>query len=69
MRNVDHDGKSFLCLVNLAGRTIKAGEQIMFFYGRYTNAYLMSNYGFSFKGNKYDQYDVFLELRPRSAAV
>ena len=38
----------------------------MFFYGRYTNANLMTDYGFCFRGNKYDQYDVSLELRPKS---
>ena len=65
-KHVDHSGNSYLVLVNHAGRTIKAGEQIMFYYGRYTNAYLLQNYGFCYRDNRYDQYDVYLEMRPQS---
>lgn len=63
---VDHKNNSYLVLTNQAGRTIKAGEQIMFFYGRYTNAYLLMNYGFCYRDNKYDQFDISLEMRPAS---
>ena len=38
----------------------------MFFYGRYTNAYLLLNYGFCYRDNRYDQIDVSLEMRPQS---
>ena len=38
----------------------------MFFYGRYTNAYLLVNYGFCYRDNKYDQIDILLELKPAS---
>jgi len=66
-KEVKHKGNSNLVLVNQAGRTIKVGEQIMFFYGRYTNAYLMLNYGFCYRDNKYDQFDIRLEMKPASA--
>lgn len=66
-KKVDHEGNSYLVLVNQAGRTIKTGEQIMFFYGRHTNAYLMLNYGFCYRDNKYDQIDIALEMKPASA--
>ena len=65
-REVDHENNSYLLLVNHSGRTMKAGEQIMFFYGRYTNAYLLVNYGFCYRDNKYDQIDILLELKPPS---
>ena len=65
-KEVDHENNSYLLLVNHSGRTMKAGEQIMFFYGRYTNAYLLVNYGFCYRDNKYDQIDVLLELKPPS---
>ena len=51
---VDHKNNSYLVLINQAGRTIKKGEQVMFYYGRYTNAYLMTNYGFCYRDNRYD---------------
>ena len=38
----------------------------MFFYGKYTSAYLLLNYGFCYKDNKYDQVDMSLEMRPQS---
>ena len=38
----------------------------MFYYGRYTNAYLLINYGFCYRDNRYDQFDVSLEMRPAS---
>ena len=38
----------------------------MFYYGRYTNAYLLINYGFCYRDNKYDQFDVSLQMRPAS---
>ena len=38
----------------------------MFFYGKYTSAYLLINYGFCYRDNKYDQVDVQLEMRPES---
>jgi len=62
---IEHD-ESYLVLGNLSSRTIKAGEQIMFFYGRYTNAYLMINYGFCFRDNRYDQLDIYLNMKPKS---
>ena len=65
-REVDHENNSYLLLVNHSGRTMKAGEQVMFFYGRYTNAYLLVNYGFCYRDNKYDQIDILLELKPLS---
>ena len=37
-KDVDHKNNSYLVLTNHAGRTIKAGEQIMFFYGRDNNS-------------------------------
>ena len=40
----------------------------MFFYGRYTNAYLLVNYGFCYRENRYDQIDVFVDLKPRSVS-
>ena len=33
---------------------------------RYTNAYLLLNYGFSYRDNKYDQFDISLRMRPAS---
>ena len=63
---VDHTNNSYLVLVNQTGRTIKEGEQIMFYYGKYTNAYLLTNYGFCYRDNMYDQFDVSLEMRPAS---
>ena len=54
LKAVDHSNNSYLVLVNQAGRTIKAGEQIMFFYGGYTNADLLMNYGFAYRENKYE---------------
>lgn len=53
-KRIDHKGNSYLVLVNQAARTIKEGEQIMFYYGRYTSAYLLINYGFCYRDNKYD---------------
>ena len=38
----------------------------MFFYGGYTNAYLLMNYGFAYRENKYEQFDVSLEMKPKS---
>ena len=66
MKDVDHAGNSYLVLVNHSGQTIKKGEQIMFYYGKYTNAYLLLNYGFSYRDNKYDQFDISLRMRPAS---
>ena len=66
LKAVDHSNNSYLVLVNQAGRTIKAGEQIMFFYGGYSNAYLLMNYGFAYRENKYEQFDVSLEMKPKS---
>ena len=66
IKKVDHEGNSYIVLNNLSSRTIKAGEQIMFFYGRYTNAYLLLNYGFCLRDNRFDQLDVYLDLKPRS---
>ena len=54
VKDVDHTGNSYLVLVNHAGKTIKAGEQIMFYYGRFTNAYLLLNYGFCYRDNRFD---------------
>lgn len=36
----------------------------MFFYGRYTNSYLLVNYGFCFRDNRYDQIDIYLNMVP-----
>ena len=66
LRHVDHKNNSYLCLINQSGKTIKKGEQVMFFYGKYTSAYLLLNYGFCYKDNKYDQVDMSLEMRPQS---
>ena len=38
----------------------------MFFYGKYTSPYLLLNYGFCYRDNRYDQVDVSLEMRPQS---
>ena len=51
-------------LVNQTGRTIKEGEQVFFFYGRFTNAYLLINYGFAYPDNKYDSVEVNVEMKP-----
>jgi len=66
MKDVDHKGNSYLVLVNHSGRTLKEDDQIMFYYGKYTNAYLLLNYGFCYRDNKYDQVDISLEMRPSS---
>ena len=36
----------------------------MFFYGAQGNPYCLINYGFVYRDNKYDQYDVMLDMRP-----
>jgi len=60
MKHVDHKDNTYLCLVNQSGKTIKKGDQIMFFYGKYTSPYLLLNYGFCYRDNRYDQVDVSL---------
>lgn len=62
--HVDHEGNSYLVMINHAGRSIKAGEQILFYYGGLTNPNLLINYGFCYRDNKYDQFDVLLDMRP-----
>ena len=36
----------------------------MFYYGNITNSYLLPNYGFVYRDNKYDQFDLMLDMRP-----
>lgn len=65
-KDVDHKNNSYLVLTNHAGRTIKAGEQIMFFYGRDDNSQLLRDYGFCYRDNRFDHYEVSLKMKPSS---
>ncbi len=55
-----------MVLTNHASRTIKAGEQIMFFYGCRSSSHLLMNYGFCARDNRYDFYELVLNTDPES---
>ena len=56
--------ETYFMLCNQRGTTIKKGEQIFYFYGRLTNAYLLIHYGFAYEGNRYDSVEINLEMKP-----
>ena len=63
------DKESYFTLTNRSGRTIKQGEEVFYFYGRMSNAFLLLNYSFAFQGNKFDSYEVSLVKEPVSRNV
>ena len=60
---------TYFVLVNKSGRTIKKGEEITRSYGRMSNASLLVYYSFAYEGNKYDSYEISLEMRPLGSAL
>ena len=59
---------TYFIIVNKYERTIKAGEQIFFTYGRRTNQYLLLHYSFSYEDNMYDFRELTLNMEPVSRA-
>ena len=66
MEAVDHENNSYMVLTNHSSRTIKAGEQVMFFYRRRISSYLLMNYGFCTRDNRYNHFELVLITDPES---
>jgi hypothetical protein len=52
---------TYFMMVNNDRRTLEAGEQIFYSYGRRNNAHLMLHYSFCFPNNKYDTYHLYVK--------
>lgn len=64
----DSDPDNYFVMINWNKESIKPGEQIFYNYGRRSNFYLMSNYGFCLDEiNSYDelQFRVILGINPK----
>ena len=61
--------ETYLVLVNETGRTLNVGESIKRRYGKMSNASLLLYYSFTYEGNKFDVYEISLELKPNSMAI
>ena len=56
----EHEEDSHFVYVNNNRKTIQAGDQVFYNYGKRSNYYLISNYGFAYADNQYDSYYVNL---------
>ena len=61
MESVDHETNSYLMLTNHSSRTIKAGEQVMFFYSKRVSSYFLMHYGFCARDNRFDHFELVLK--------
>ena len=57
-----HDSESYFAMINTNRRTLEPGEQCYYCYGHRSNKFLLTNYGFCFENNKYDSFEVHLNL-------
>jgi len=63
------DKESYYVLINKSGRTIKQGQEVFYTYHDLPNRWLLFNYSFAFKDNKYDNIKVDLVEEPTSRKV
>jgi len=56
-----HEKESYFAMVNLNRRDLMPGEQAFYCYGNRSNRFLLVNYGFCFKDNRYDSFTLQLK--------
>ena len=63
----DPDPDTYFCLSTLQKNVIEKDQQVYICYGRRSNRYLLSGYGFLLPKNKYNalSFRVWLDFRPK----
>lgn len=51
-----HEHETYFAMVNINRRDLNPGEQAFYCYGNRSNRFLLVNYGFCFKDNRYDSF-------------
>ena len=64
-----HEKESYFAMVNLNRRDLMPGEQAYYCYGNRSNRFLLINYGFCFKDNRYDSFELHLKTNVQSVLV
>lgn len=64
-----HEHESYFAMINLNRRDLMPGEQAFYCYGNRSNRFLLINYGFCFKDNRYDSFELHLKTNVSSVLV
>ena len=61
--------ETYLAFYNDARRTVLAGEQVFYCYGKRNNHYLLLNYGFALEDNVHDSFEFFVNIDIKNVKV